>query len=383
MGLYGGALPDFPWDSLAEVRQRAASYPAGAVDLTIGSPADPVPEVIRSAFTTAADAHGYPANVGTARLREEIVSWLIRRRGLDANGPQPGVLPTIGSKELIALLPAFLGLGAPDTVGYPAVAYPTYDVGARLAGATPVPIDIESDPHTWPKLSLLWLNSPGNPDGHVLDMDQLRRIRQWAKGTGTVIASDECYGELVWDVAQAPSILDAWVCEGDLRGLLCVYSLSKQSNLAGYRAAFVAGDPSLIGPLAEVRKHAGFMVPGPVQAAMVAALADDAHVERQRARYARRREALLEGFIHTGLVNDPKSVAGLYLWLSAPHSSLTGRQIVSALAEIGIIATPGDFYGEISAGYIRVSLTAPDSDIAQAAERLAQFRLPGASEAKL
>ena len=406
MGLLGAQLPDFPWDSLVPVRERAAAHPDGVVDLTIGTPVDSVPSGARAALDAASDAHGYPLTVGTAELRAAIRGWLERRRGVRA---ETGVLPTIGSKEMVALLPSLLGLGSADAVGFPRASYPTYDVGARLAGAKPVPVDTDADPSTWPAMSMLWLNSPGNPDGHVLGVERLRAILAWARERGVVVASDECYAELAWDVPEAPSILDERVCDGDVAGLLCLYSLSKQSNMAGYRAAFLAGDPAMIGPIAEIRKHAGFLMPGPVQAAMTWALGDDAHVAEQRAVYARRREKLLAVLDAAGLVNDPLSVAGLYIWAAAKRpgggeagatvvgdsgadaaggvagsnhdggsvaEAPTGWDIVRACAELGIVVAPGDFYGEAGRDHVRISLTATDSAIDEAVRRLP--RLPEA-----
>lgn len=423
MGLLGAQLPDFPWDSLVPVRERAAAHPDGVVDLTIGTPVDSVPSGARAALDAASDAHGYPLTVGTAELRAAVRGWLERRRGVRA---ETGVLPTIGSKEMVALLPSLLGLGSADAVGFPRASYPTYDVGARLAGAKPVPVDTDADPSTWPAMSMLWLNSPGNPDGHVLGVERLRAILAWARERGVVVASDECYAELAWDVPEAPSILDERVCDGDVAGLLCLYSLSKQSNMAGYRAAFLAGDPAMIGLIAEIRKHAGFLMPGPVQAAMTWALGDDAHVAEQRAVYARRREKLLAVLDAAGLVNDPLSVAGLYIWAAAKRpggaagdpvggvagdfgadaaggvdtvvddsgadaaggvagsnhdggsavEAPTGWDIVRACAELGIVVAPGDFYGEAGRDHVRISLTATDSAIDEAVRRLP--RLPEA-----
>lgn len=369
MPLYSSDLPDFPWDKLVPVRALAAQHPDGAVDLTIGTPVDPVPGLIRDALAEASNAHGYPLTVGTQELREAIGSWLARHRGL-AKDARVGILPTIGSKEMVALLPALLGLGGADTVAFPQVAYPTYDVGARLAGATPVALDTDADPSTWPRVSLLWLNSPGNPDGHVLGVDRLREIVNWARANGVVVASDECYCELGWDVPEVPSILDERVNGGDLTGLFCLYSLSKQSNMAGYRAAFIAGDPQAIAAMTEVRKHAGFLMPGPVQHAMAIALGDDSHVAAQREIYRRRRVALQGVLDAAGLVNDESSVAGLYLWAADREGAASGWDLVHAFSRLGIIVAPGDFYGEAGRGRVRISLTATDAAIAQAVTRM-------------
>lgn len=372
MPLYSSELPDFPWDSLTPVRERAAEYPGGAVDLTIGTPVDPVPDALQEALCERSDTPGYPPTIGTPELRDAISGWLVRRRGVT---PAPGILPTLGSKEMVALLPAFLGLGEGDVVAFPEVAYPTYDVGARLAGATPLPLDTEADPASWPAgISMLWLNSPGNPNGHVLGVEQLRAIVAWARENGVVVASDECYGELPWDVSEAPSILDARVCDGDYTGLFCLYSLSKQSNLAGYRAAFIAGDPERIAALSEVRKHGGFLMPAPVQHAMAVGLNDDRHVAAQREIYRRRRAVLQEAVAAAGLESDPHTVAGLYLWVTDPSGRVDGWGLVRAFAELGIVVAPGDFYGVAGKGRVRISLTATDERVAEAADRMP--RLP-------
>lgn len=372
MGFRTDNLPGFPWDSLIPARKLAAQYPGGALDLTIGTPVDPVPAFVQSALSEASDAHAYPATIGSRELREAIAQWLQRHRGVTG---APGILPTIGSKEMVALLPSFLGLGKGDTVAFPKMAYPTYDVGARLAGATPLPIDTDSDPETWPDgITLLWLNSPGNPDGHVLGIGQLERIVTWARARGVIVASDECYAELTWDVPEAPSILDSRVCGTNYQGLFCLYSLSKQSNMAGYRAAFMAGDPARMAVLMQLRKHTGFMVPSPVQHAMAVVLGDDAHVAAQKEVYRRRREALSGVLDAAGLRNDPLSVAGLYFWVEDVQGAATGWDIVNACARIGIVVAPGDFYGEAARGRVRISLTAADDTIAEAVKRLP--RLP-------
>ena len=368
-------LPDFPWDSLADHKERASAVPGGLVDLSIGTPVDPTPAVVQEALRAAADAPGYPQTWGTADLREAVSVWFEARRGVRNLDPA-GVLPTIGSKELVAWLPTLLGLGPGDVVGFPRIAYPTYDVGARLARATPYPADATTAfGPTAPKL--LWLNTPGNPTGQVLGLDHLCKVVDWARSRGVVVASDECYAELDWrpeemrdprehGVATTPSILDPRVCQGSHEGLLCVYSLSKQSNLAGYRAAFVAGDTSLVSRLLEVRKHAGMMMPWPVQRAMLAALADEEHLAEQKARYAARRAALIPAVEAFGLRVE-HSEAGLYLWCTAGEDSWT---TVARLAERGILVAPGAFYGAAGAQHVRIALTGTDERIATAATRL-------------
>ena len=372
------ALPDFPWDSLRPYRERAAEHPDGVVDLAVGTPVDPTPEIARTALSAAANAPGYPTAVGAPVVRAAIIEWMERRRGV-AGLSDDEVIPTIGSKESVALLPLYLGAGPGDLVLHPRAAYSTYDVGACLVGATPVPVDTDADPTTWDvaddaRVAIVWLNSPGNPDGHVLDAEQLARIVAWARGRGAIVISDECYAELAWeapwDAEPIPSLLDPRVGGSAGRtGLLALYSLSKQSNLAGYRAAFLAGDAGLVGAVTEVRKHTGMLVPTPVQAALVAALGDEAHTEVQKEVYRERREALIEATAAAGLVNDPASVAGLYLWLKGPES-MSAYDLVGAFAELGIVVAPGDFYGEAGAGRVRMSLTDTDERVEAAAARL-------------
>lgn len=364
------ALPDFPWDSLAPFAARARAHAEGIVDLSVGSPVDPTPEVVRTALIAATDAHSYPQTMGTLALREAIVRWYARRRGVTLPGVD-AVLPTIGSKELVALLPLLLDVGAGDTVVHPETAYPTYAVGAAIAGARALGAD---DPADWPAgTKLVWLNSPGNPTGSVLDAGALRARVEAARSLGAVIVNDECYAELGWKApfADRPvtSILESDALgDGDagLANVLSVYSLSKQSNLAGYRAAFVAGDPALIARILAVRKHAGLIPPAPVQAAMVAALDDDAHVAEQKARYARRRGMLVTALTEAGFSID-HSEAGLYLWVTRGEPAL---ETIAWLAERGILAAPGTFYEGERSQHVRIALTATDERIAAAASRL-------------
>ena len=360
-------LDDYPWDAVAPYAARAKEHPGGIVDLSIGSPVDPTPAVVADALRAATDAHAYPQTVGTLALREAIVDWYARRRGV-AGLSVDEVLPTVGSKELVALLPLLIGVGPGDIVVHPRAAYPTYAVGAKLVGAVPVASD---DPAAWPGgTKLVWLNTPGNPDGRVLDAAELRAAVARARELGAVIASDECYAELGWDGPWAdepvPSILDPQVTGGDRRGILSVYSLSKQSNLAGYRAAFLAGDGALVADILTARKHLGLMLPGPVQAAMVAALGDDAHVAAQRERYRARRDVLRPALERAGFRID-HSEGGLYLWATEGRDAW---ETMGALAERGILAGPGHFYGEHFPQHVRFSLTATDERIAEAARRL-------------
>jgi succinyldiaminopimelate transaminase len=356
-------LPGFPWDRLAPASARAAAHPDGIADLSIGTPVDPVPAIIQDALSAAADSPGYPLTRGTPALRAAAARWLARRHQIMVSPDD--VLPVIGTKELIAWLPTLLGCGPGDAVSFPELAYPTYDIGARLAGAQALATD-EPDLAGGARVRLAWLNSPSNPTGRVLPPARMRELAGWARASGAVLASDECYLDLGFDAAPV-SVLHPEIGGRSHEGLLAVYSLSKRSNLAGYRAGFVAGDPALVAALLEVRKHAGMIVPAPVQAAMTAALGDDSHAAEQLARYARRRRVLRPALELAGWAVT-HSEAGLYLW--AAHPDYDCWESVAVLSEIGILVSPGEFYGRAGIDHIRVALTATDERIAAAAARL-------------
>ncbi|MEF2975719.1 succinyldiaminopimelate transaminase [Subtercola sp. YIM 133946] len=363
------ALPDYPWEQMTPFVETAKRHPDGIVDLSIGSPVDPTPALVSEALAAATDSHAYPPTAGTPELRAAIVHWFERRRGVPGLRDSQ-VLPTIGSKELVAWLPFMLGLGEGDVVVHPKAAYPTYAIGATIAGARSLAAD---DPAEWPAdTKLVWLNSPGNPDGSVLSIEQLAAAVSRARMLGAIIVNDECYAELGWagrwSSEPVPSILDPRVTAGDTTGVLAAYSLSKQSNLAGYRAAFIAGDEALVLRLLNVRKQAGMMPPGPVQVAMTIALGDDAHVAAQKELYRARRAVLAPALEAYGLRID-RSEAGLYLWTTA---GVDCWQTIAELAGLGIVAGPGSFYGEHYPEHVRFSLTATDERIRAAANRLGE-----------
>ncbi len=361
-------LPDFPWDSLADYARTARAHPDGIVDLSVGTPVDPTPEVVQHALAGAADSPGYPATIGRPETRQACIDWLARRFGvigLDLSC----VLPVIGSKELIASLPTHLGIGPGDVVVQPALAYPTYEVGAVLAGAAVVATD--SLTALGPQRpAILWVNSPSNPTGKVLGLGHLRKVVDWCRERGTLLVSDECYLEYSWKdepELRPMSVLHPAVNGGSLEGILAVHSLSKRSNLAGYRCAFVAGDPAYVGELLAVRKNLGLQMPGPQQVAMVAALADDQHVTEQHARYAARRAVLRVALEDAGFRID-HSEGSLYLWATRGEPCL---ETVGRLAERGVLVAPGSFYGTTGERHVRVAFTATDERIGQAVSRLA------------
>lgn len=357
-------LPDYPWDKLTAYAAKARQHPGGIVDLSVGTPVDPTPQVVQDALKAASDSSGYPTTIGTPAVRQAAIDWLERCHGVTGLGLD-GVLPVVGSKELIGSLAFHLGVGAGDLVVYPELAYPTYEVGAVLAGARAVASDsLTALGPEQPKI--LWLNSPSNPSGRVLPVEHLRKVVDWCRERGTVLISDECYIECSWEGEQPLSILHPSVCGDSHDGLLIVHSLSKRSNLAGYRCAFVAGDESLVGELLAVRKNLGLMVPGPIQVAMAAALSDDAHAREQHARYAARRTKLRDALIHAGFAID-HSEASLYLWSTRGEDCWA---TVDWLAERGILAAPGEFYGSAGREHVRIAFTATDERVDAAVERL-------------
>lgn len=323
--------------------------------MSVGTPVDPTPEVVQRALHAASNAPGYPPTIGSPQLQDACVRWLAR--SLDVHVGTDAILPVIGTKEFIAQLPTLLGLTAQHAVAIPEVAYPTYAVGAAVAGCRVVGPTDAAD--------LTWVNSPSNPTGVVATDDELRAAVQRARRTESLVVSDECYIQLGW--GQPPvSILHPSIVGEDHTGVLAVHSLSKRSNMAGYRFGFLTGDPEVITALRGTRKHLGAMVPGPIQAAAIAALDDDDHVVEQRARYRRRRDVLHDaleraGFVHTG------GDAGLYLWVTRGEPCWDS---VQWFAERGIVVAPGEFYGPAGASHVRVALTASDDHVAEAADRI-------------
>ncbi len=348
-------LPDFPWDALAPYSQLAKQHPKGAIDLSQGTPVDSTPQLIQSALQESADSPRYPVTAGTKDLQDAIRNWAINHLGASGDFD---VLPLIGSKELVAWLPTIL---QSKKVIYPEIAYPTYLVGALLAQAEPIPVGI--DAAIWPNSDFAWVNTPSNPTGRVHSESELREAIKWSRNSGATLVCDECYIDF-GDSAQPTSLLK--YTDGDNSNILVVHSLSKRSSMAGYRGAFLIGDPKLIAEIREIRKHAGMMVPLPIQNAMVAALSDEKHVEIQRDRYNARRAILAPALISAGFKIE-ESAAGLYIWCTRSENCWKS---VEWLANLGIVATPGTFYGELGASHIRIAMTATDAQISDAAARI-------------
>lgn len=362
-------LPQYPYERLVPLRAAAARLAGGAVDLSVGDPCDPPPEAALRALAEAGEAaRAYPSSAGSPEARAAAAGWLKASLGAEVSPEQ--VALCIGTKELVAGLPGWLHLRDPsrDTVLYPELSYPTYEMGARLAGLRPLPVPMDEGCHL--QLSclsdedaarslVLWVNSPGNPAGQVED---LAAIARWGRERGVLVASDECYAELTWS-GPPTSVLSQGT-----QGVLALHSVSKRSNLAGLRFGFYAGDAEVVSFLRQVRQHAGFMVPGPVQRAGTAALADRAHAAAQRERYRGRLGRLREILAAAG-VEAPMPAGGIYLWARAPGGDAWG--LAELLADkAGMVVSPGEFYGRAGAGYVRVAAVAPMEDLELVASRL-------------
>ena len=347
-------LPDFPWDALAPYGEKARKHSAGFIDLSQGTPVDPTPEFIQEVFRSSANSPSYPTTIGTAALQAAIKNWA--KTELGATG-EFGVLPLIGSKEIVALLPTILEA---KSVLYPEIAYPTYLVGAMIAKAEAKSVNFDAT--NWPAADIAWINTPSNPTGRVHSDAELISAINWARSKGVAIF-DECYLEF-GDKKKPKSVLA--LTNGDNRNILAVHSLSKRSNMAGYRAAMLIGDAKLIAQILEVRKHAGGMVPLPVQNSMVAALSDNKHVAEQRERYNARRAKVAAAIKNSGFEIE-FSEAGLYLWATRGEEDW---QSVAWFADHGILVTPGHFYGVAGAKHVRIALTATDAQIDELVKRL-------------
>jgi succinyldiaminopimelate transaminase len=373
MAATGGFVPPpYPYERLDALKRLADSLPGGVVDCSIGTPCDPVPDVAKAAAIDAlASSNGYPPSAGSAALRDAAAGWIRRRFGVDVEGAHVGAC--VGTKELVASLPHLLRLRTPsrDTVLYPAIAYPSYDMGAVLAGcrAVPVPLDAQwhldidaiSDDDAGRAL-VLWINEPGNPSASTADDAYFERVVAWARTRGIIVASDECYAEFA---PQPTTILST-----GLDGVLAMHSVSKRSNLAGMRVGFYAGDPDLVTYLVETRKHAGLMAPTMVQAAAAAALGDDAHVDVQRARYIERRDLMRDALEPHGLVHDGGDAA-FYLWMRTADGADDGWEIAARLAHAaGLLVSPGDLYGALGADHVRIALVQPRDRLELALDRL-------------
>jgi len=375
----GGFVPPiYPYFRLDGLKQKASEAPGGIVDLSVGTPNDPVPDIVVEALAkAAAGAAGYPRAIGGPALREAAAGWMERSFGVALDPAQ--VVSVIGTKELVASLPHVLRLRDPsrDTVLYPAVSYPTYAMGAQLGGCRAVPIRLRDDWHLdlsavsdedAARALLLWLNEPGNPTGSQSAADPMAEAVHWAQSRGVIVASDECYVEFNWDQA-GEHVPGATALSAGVDRVLAVHSLSKRSNMAGYRCGFLAGDGDLVSYLASIRTHSGMMVPGPVQAAATAAWSDDAHVDVQRARYADRRRYARSRLAEAGLV-DAGGPSSFYLWVRSADPDEDGWAVTARLADTGTLVAAGDLYGEGGAAHARIALVEPLERLELAFDRM-------------
>jgi len=375
-GVGGFVLPTYPYDRLEPVEAVAKAVPGGMVDLSIGTPCDPPPPEVVAILSATDSERGYPTVAGSGRLVDAARNWISRRFGVSLERRHVGLC--IGTKEFVAGVPQWLRLRTPerDTVLYPAVSYPTYEMGALLASCRAVPVPVRADGHLAleaidpadaARALVLWSNSPSNPTG---ELDDLVVAAAWGRAHGVPVFSDECYSEFTWD-GPPRTILS----EG-LEGVVAVHSISKRSNCAGLRVGFYAGDPDIVHFLVEVRRHAGFMVPGPIQFAGALALDDDEHVVVQRERYRHRLERLVEVF---GAIDVKAALpaGGFYLWVAVPEGypcepgeSPEWGFTRHLAARAGMLVSPGEFYGPDGAGYVRIAVVQPDEAIELAASRL-------------
>ena len=363
--------PPYPYDRLDELKAVADAHPGGVVDLSIGTPTDPPPQAVIDALAASGAERGYPPSIGSPAYREAAAAWLERRLGVRVD-PGAELAACIGTKEMVTGTPALLRLRTPDrdTVLHPRVAYPSYEMGATLAGCRAVAIppkpdgtlDLDAvDEADAERALCLWVNSPANPSG---DLDDLGAAAEWGRTRGVPVLSDECYVEFTWDGAPRT------ILEHGTEGVLAVHSLSKRSNLAGVRAGFYAGDAALVEYLREVRKHQGMMVPGPVQAAAIAAWADQAHVDEQRARYRGRLELVRDLLAEIGVACELPAGA-FYLWVPAPGGDAWA--LARRLAEEGgALVAPGEFDG--GDDHVRIAVVQPDDRLALVGERLREGR---------
>ena len=383
----GGFVPPiYPYFRLDALKQRAAEAPGGIVDLSIGTPNDPVPEIVVEALAKAGpEAFGYPRAIGSPALREAAAGWMERSFGVSLDAAQ--VVSVIGTKELVASLPHLLRLKDPsrDTVLYPAVSYPTYAMGAQLGGCRAVPVPLGEGWHLdlsaiseedAARALLLWVNEPGNPTGSQSAAGPLGEAVSWAQARGVVLASDECYVEFNWDM-DGTFVPGATALQAGVDGVLAVHSLSKRSNMAGYRCGFLAGDGDLVSYIASVRTHSGMMVPGPIQAAATVAWADDAHVAVQRDRYAERRNYARSRLAEAGLV-DAGGPSAFYLWFRSADPAEDGWAVTARLAETGTLVAAGDLYGEGGGDYVRMALVEPLERLELAFDRMSHSMTPTA-----
>ena len=359
-------------------RKKRELLPAGLapINFSIGDPCEPTPAFIRDTLRRELpEVSSYPTVAGLPELRTAFCGWFERRFGVKLD-PERHVLPANGTKEAVFLMAFAMidreGAGARRTVVIPSPAYPVYEPAARFAGGEPhlVPLTAADGwrfrpervaDSVWERTALLWLNSPHNPSGAVLDLPALEYIAALARRHGFWVAADEAYAELYF--GDAPHSM----LECGLENIVALHTLSKRSAMSGYRSGFMAGDPRLIEALRRMRPHVGVATPEFIQSAAAAAWRDDAHAAEQRAAYAAKRALFLDYFARRGW-NVEASEASFYLWFRAPGGD--DEAFVDRLLRAGLVALPGSFLGAAGTGLIRWALVPTLEQCREAMARL-------------
>jgi succinyldiaminopimelate transaminase len=357
------SLQTYPFVRLDEAKAAARARGVELIDFGMGDPMEPTPAFIQQALADALPlTAGYPRAPGLPELRDAIAGWLGRRFGAEVD-PERELIPTYGSKEAIFLFPLVACAPGKDIVVVPEPAYPVYERGAQFAGAEArfVPLleenswlpDLDAiDDDTWERCAIFWVNYPHNPTGAVAPRAFYEELAERARVHDFYLASDEAYTELWFDEAPGSAVQLA-----DRTNVVVFQTLSKRSSMTGYRSGFVCAEPALLDALRSFRPNVGTAPQEFVQRASVAAWSDEAHVESNRALYARKR-AVLEPALPT--VARGSSVASFYLWFPVPDGE-TSEAFATRLLERGVVVAPGSYFGPSGEGYARLALV-PDED---------------------
>ncbi len=370
------AQATYPFVRLNQAAAERRARGLEVIDFGMGDPREATdPRILQALRDGVRERMGYPAAVGLPELREAVTTWIGRRFGVTLD-PDRHVIPTLGSKEAIFSF-AQVVLDRPagrDTVVVTEPGYPVSGRGAEFAGARveALPLleangflpDLDGVPaSTWDRTALLWLNTPNNPTGAVAPLDVIARAAVLARRHGFVLASDEAYSELWFDVPP-PSALEL----DDLGSVAVFNTLSKRSSMTGFRSGFVAGDPELVAALRQFRPNVGTAPQEFVQRASVVAWGDEEHVERARAAYARKRALFLDLFARAG-VRDAGGPATMYLWVATPPGE-TSEEHATRLLSHGVVVAPGSFLGPSGEGYVRYALVPTEQECARAVQIL-------------
>lgn len=386
-------LQPYPFEKLTKLKaQVTAPEHLSPIALSIGEPKHPAPQFVLDCLTdNLSRVENYPTTAGLPKLRQAISEWLCRRFKLSALDATSQVLPVNGTREAIfAFTQAVVDRTQIDTlVISPNPFYQIYEGAAYLAGATPhfLPCLAENNfmpdydtvsVETWQKCQLLFLCSPGNPTGAVIQFDTLKKLIELSDKYDFVIASDECYSEIYIDDQQPPiGLLEACEILGrrDYKNCVVFHSLSKRSNLPGLRSGFIAGDQQLIKPFLLYRTYHGCAMSVHTQLASIAAWNDEQHVADNRRAYSEKFKQFIE--IVSPVMQVTQTDASFYLWLETPINEEEFAQKLFAQQHITVL--PGSYLSRtvdgINPGHnrVRIALVAPVSECIEAAKRIKQF----------